>query len=166
MMAVCLLALLLPGVYWDSSPDTVAILKQAGIRRISVPPSLEASWKNQQGISVEAVDLSSAVKLITPGVKMRANTTSATRSPWVESNGWRLIRDQKSRYYYEAPGAASALAAAEAFAYGGNALVHTDAEGLEPLGRMLAFLEQLAAPICRFAPTSATSTMDRPDQAS
>jgi hypothetical protein len=143
MMAVCLLALLLPGVYWDSGPDTAAALKQAGIRHISVPPSIEASWKGQSGILVEAVDMASVVKLITPGVKMRLNTTSATRSPWVESNGWRLIREPRGRYYYEAPGALSALAAAEAFVYGGNALVHTDLEGLEPLGRMLAFLEQL-----------------------
>jgi hypothetical protein len=85
------------------------------------------------------------VKLITPGVKMRVNTTSATRSPWVESNGWLLIREPQGRYYYEAPGASSALAAAEAFVYGANALVHTNLEGLAPLGAMLAFLEQLEA---------------------
>ena len=143
MMAAFLLALLLPGVYWDFGPDTAAALKQAGISRIAVPASREASWKGQSGVSVEVVDISSAVKLITPGVKMRLNTTSATRSPWVESNGWQLIRESRGRYYYDAPGAASALAAAEAFVYGANALVHTDLEGIEPLGRMLTFLGQV-----------------------
>ncbi len=143
MMAACLLALLLPGVYWDSGPETAAALRQAGIRRIAVPPARQSAWKGQEGISVESVDVASLAKLITPGVRMRVNTSSATRSPWVESNGWQLIREPQRRYYYEAPGAASALAAAEAFVYGANALVHTDLDGLDPLGRMLAFLKQL-----------------------
>jgi hypothetical protein len=145
MTALCLLALLLPGVFWDAGPETAALLRQAGIARIAVPPAREAAWKQQKDIAVETVDLSTAVKLVTPDVKLRTNQASATRSPWVESNGWRYIREPRGRYYYEAPGAAAALAAAEAFVFGGDALVQTDAEGLAPLGRMLAFLAQLNA---------------------
>jgi hypothetical protein len=145
MSALFLLALLLPGVFWDAGPETAALLRQAGITSIAVPPARESAWKQQKDIAVKVVDLSAAVKLATPDVKLRTNQASATRSPWVESNGWRFIREPRGRYYYEAPGRAAALAAAEAFAFGGDALVHTDAEGLAPLGRMLAFLEQLDA---------------------
>src|SRR5262249_39045619 len=54
-----------------------------------------------------------------------------------------FLREPSGRFYYDAPGTASALAAAEAFMYGANAMVHTDTAGLEPLGRMLQFLSAL-----------------------
>src|SRR6185436_10058808 len=38
---------------------------------------------------------------------------------------------------------AASLAAAEAYAYGGDALLRIDVEGLEALGAMLAFLRQV-----------------------
>lgn len=86
-------------------------------------------------------DTAQPTKAVTPRVTMRANVASATRAPWVDSNGWRYLRQPDGHFYCEAPGAAAAaLAAAEAFAYGVHVEVHTDDAGREPLTKMLAFL--------------------------
>jgi hypothetical protein len=79
----------------------------------------------------------------TPKVDYRANIARATSSPWVNSNAWRFIRDPKAQYCIEAPGTLSALAAAEAFAYGVNALIRTAGEGVSAFQHMLAFLREL-----------------------
>ena len=92
---------------------------------------------------MRAENFDGVVKLITPGVAYRTNEASPTRSPWVSQNGWQYLRKPKGRFHLSAPGAASALAAAEAFLYGADAVVQTDAAGLDPLGQMLAFLSQV-----------------------
>jgi hypothetical protein len=138
-----LLALLLPALFWDKGPETADQLKQAGITEVVVPVSLESAWKGVSGFLARGADPKSAVRLMTPGVQYRMNQASATRSPWLDSNGWRIIRQPSAKFYYESPGPAAALAAAEAFMYGAEAMVHTDAAGLEPLGKMLAFLGQV-----------------------
>ena len=74
---------------------------------------------------------------------MRGNEASATRAPWVDSNGWRYLRQPDGHFYCDAPGASAALAAAEAFAYGVHAAIHTDNAGFEPLAKMLAFLQTI-----------------------
>jgi hypothetical protein len=135
-----LLAFVLPAVYWDQGPESADALKQAGIQRIVVPAARAELWKGVAGISARAGDVESAVKLATPGVKYRVNVASASRSPWVDTNGGKIMRQPKARFYYDAPGAGSALAAAEAFTYGADAMIRTDNAGLNPLGRMLEFL--------------------------
>src|SRR5688572_15656147 len=106
------------------------MLKKAGITAIAVPSVNQSAWKGEHGITVEPVILTEYIKLLTPSVKTRANVASATRSPWVDTNGWRLIRDRGKRFLYDAPGKAAALAVAEAFVYSADALVRTDAGGL------------------------------------
>jgi hypothetical protein len=81
-----------------------------------------------------------AVKLQTPGVQYRMNEVSASRSPWIDANGWRILRKPGVGYYYDVPATASALAAAEAFVYGALATVHTDTDGGTAFNRMLDFL--------------------------
>jgi hypothetical protein len=142
-MSLLLLAALAPVLFWDKGPETADQLKQAGITRIAVPPANEAAWKSQAGLAVSAVDTAQTKKLVTPGMVFRANEATASRSPWVSTNGWQFQRSPEGRYFYNAPGAASLLAAAEAFIYGADAVVQTDAAGLAPLGEMLAFLGQL-----------------------
>ena len=79
-----------------------------------------------------------AVKLDTPRVQYRPNEASATTSPWIDANGWRILRAPGKRFYYDVPANAAALAAAEAFMYGANAAVHT--AGPDVFTRMLDFL--------------------------
>jgi hypothetical protein len=103
------------------------LLPQSGVERITIAPA-----------NADTAQLS---KAITPRVTFRGNVASATRAPWVDSNGWRYLRQPDGHFYCDAPGAAAAtLAAAEAFAYGVHVAIHTDDAGLGPLNKMLAFL--------------------------
>jgi hypothetical protein len=134
------LAAVLPGVFWDGAPDTAPVLREAGVRTIYVAPAQANAWKGVEGISVESADLREAVKLKTPAVNYRYEQASASRVPWLDTNGWRFLRLPQGRFYYDVAGERSGLAAAEAFAWNAGAFVKTDAMGLKPLARMLAFL--------------------------
>jgi hypothetical protein len=63
----------------------------------------------------------------------------------VDTNGWQFQRQPAARFFYSANGPAAALAAAEAYMYAADAAIQTDAAGLEPMARMLAFLAGLPA---------------------
>ncbi len=84
-----------------------------------------------------------AVKLPPPSVQYRINVASATRSPFLVSNGWRFLRNPQARYFYDVQGPQAALAAAEAWMFGAIALVRTDASGVQPFAEMLDFLRAL-----------------------
>jgi hypothetical protein len=84
-----------------------------------------------------------AVKLDVPKVEYRINEASASRSPWIDANGWQILRAPARRYYYDVPAASVALAAAEAFMYGAKADIHTDTAGAAIFNRMLQFLRQI-----------------------
>lgn len=82
-----------------------------------------------------------AVKLNEPRVQYRNNEASATRSPWIDANGWRILRSPDKTFVYHVKGESAALAAAEAFTYGTGALISTDAPGADAFDKMLAFLK-------------------------
>lgn len=144
-MNVLVAAAILPSVFWTGAPDTAPALREAHIERISVPAAMAAAWENAPGILVQVADPKDAVKLLPPAVSYRYDEAAASSTPWLNTNGWKLLRNPGARFYYDIPGPGAALAAAEAFAYGGRALIHTDAAGLKPLGRMLEFLKTLPA---------------------
>jgi hypothetical protein len=137
------LAALLPVLFWDGGPDTAAALRQAGIQRIAVPAGALAKWKSVDGLAAETADPQAAVKLIPPSVNYHMYDATATQAPWINSNGWRYLRNAGKRFYVDAPGAAAALAAAEAQMFAAGTMIHTDTAGLKPLGDMMAFLESL-----------------------
>lgn len=138
-----LLAAALPLLFWDAGPSTAAALRDAHIERIAVPAAQAEAWRSMAGISVQAASTAGLIKLAAPSVEYRPDQATASRAPWIQSNGWQLLRTPSSRFYYDAPGRAAGLAAAEAFAYGAEALVHTDATGVKPFAEMLAFLRGL-----------------------
>ncbi len=82
-----------------------------------------------------------AVKLNEPRVQYRNNEASATRSPWIDANGWRILRTPDKTFVYHVKGEAAALAAAEAFMYGTPALISADASGADAFAKMLDFLK-------------------------
>lgn len=84
-----------------------------------------------------------AVKLDSPRVQMRNNEASATRSPWVDANGWRILRTPNQQFYYQVTGDAAMLAAAESFTYGSDALISADAAGTQAFEKMLGFLRAI-----------------------
>lgn len=144
-MTALLLGVVVPILFWQDGIDTAREVRQAGLTHIAVPNDRSAQWKTVHGISADPVDLGTTVKLQAPGVDLRIDEASASRRPWVSSNAWRIVRQPKARFYYEAPGGVAALAAAEAFCYGGNALIHTNMDGLKPLAQMLEFLTAINA---------------------
>lgn len=136
-----LLLAALPGLFWDGAADTAPALRDAGVTHIVVPAAKSEGWKGVAGISVETGDPEKAVKLVPPTVNYRMNQASASREPWLVHNGWKFLRQPQGHFYYEVNGEGAALAAAEAFAYGANAMIKTDAAGLKPFARMVEFLK-------------------------
>ena len=136
-------------VYSDRSiADSAADHSRGGIigcacrpssRSRGAPPGIDA-------VEISAADLASRRMLPPPGIAHRADLVSATRSPWLVASGWQFLRAPQGRFQYQLRPGAGALAAAEAFAYAGDAVLPVDASGLPELGAMLAFLRQVPAP--------------------
>jgi hypothetical protein len=122
MTALLLLAVSLPCVYWVRGIETRATLETAAIKRICVAPERADSWRAAgfTVIPLSEAELASREALPSPGMTPRAGLASPTRSPWI-------------------------VAAAEAFAYGADAVLKIDPADVRTLGAMLAFLEALPA---------------------
>jgi hypothetical protein len=104
---------------------------------------------------VPDAELSSRQALQTPGITARAGVASPTRAPWIVANGWRVLRQPGAKYRYHLPAGTAVLAAAEAFAYGADALLEIDPADEAGDGAMLTFLAGLPRvdlpPIADFA---------------
>jgi hypothetical protein len=124
---LCLLLASLPCV-WTQGAANRAGLEAAGIKRIC---------------ALTEAELAAREALPTPGVTARAGLASPTRSPWIVANGWRFTRHPETKYLYDVPAGKAALAAAEAFAYGADAVLKIDPADAASLGAMLTFLEGL-----------------------
>ena len=126
MTSLLVLLLSVPCVYWGQGIESRAPLEAVGIKRFCTE-----------------ADLVSREPLPTPGITARAGLASPTRSPWIVANGWRFTRHPGTKYAYDVPAGKAALAAAEAFAYGGDAILKIDPADLNNLGEMVTFLEGL-----------------------
>ncbi len=141
-MSRALLILALPCLFWTQGPETAARLKEAGIERVCVPAAKLASW-NGSGLSpapIDEAELAEREVLLVPGVTARAGLASPTRAPWVNTNGWRFLREPRGKFRYTLPAGRAALAGAEAAAFGVDAILEVDTFDLTPLGRMLRFI--------------------------
>ena len=128
---ILLLLASLPCVYLaQGGAVSQAAFEGAGIKRIC---------------ALTDAELASREALPVPGTTARAGLASPTRSPWIVASGWRFMRNPAAKYAYTLPAGKAALAAAEAFAYGADAVVKIDPVDLRSVGEMLAFLEGLPA---------------------
>jgi hypothetical protein len=137
----------LPCLFWSQAvDDTLAMVRDAHVAPLCVPPELVDGWQAAgiDAVPISAADLPSRTAVPAPGIEHRPDLVSATRSPWLAANGWRLLRHPDGHYRYDVPPGAAALAAAEAFAYGADAVLSIDPPDLAELGRMLVFLRQLS----------------------
>jgi hypothetical protein len=134
-------ALILPILFWQQGTDAASDLRKAGVTHLAVPPADVAKWQST-GLTAEPLDVASTVNLAAPGVALRMDEASATHVPWVSCNGWRFIRESDATFYYDNPADAS-LAAAEAFAFGGRAIIRPAANGITPFAKMLEFLQSI-----------------------
>ncbi len=148
----------LPGIFWNGAPDTAPTLRDAGVRSIYVADA--AAWKGVAGITAEAIDLTKLIKLKTPAVNYRFEQASASRVPWLDSNGWRFLRQPGGRFYYDSGGP---LAAAEAFVWHAEALVNADPATMKPLANMLDVLQPLAADAADWQPVADFNFIDHGD---
>jgi hypothetical protein len=138
-----LVAAALPALLWDEPPATVSQLTEAGITQVQVPAARYKEWQGVTEVSVEAADLRNAVTLEAPSVEYHPDQASATSLPWLDSNGWQFLRNPPGQFIYTTRGTQAAIAAAEAFCFGGTALVRTDRSGLRPFAAMIDFLRKL-----------------------
>lgn len=145
MTLIFLLAAALPGLFVESGPAALTDVKKAGIECVYVAPKAEAAWK-AAGACVKAVDPSTLKKLPAPGVQYRMNVGSATNAPWVNTNGWQYVRGLKTPALVAAgKGKSAVIAAAEAHAFGGDAIIQAAPQDWPALGEMIRFLKSIAA---------------------
>jgi hypothetical protein len=144
-VTVLLALAVLPCLYWTEGIESAAILQSAGIERLCIPPPNVEAWR-KAGFTVEPLgdkELAAREALPAPGIRARAGRASATRSPWVDANGWRLRRQPEAQYRYRLPAGTAPLAVAEAFVYGADAVLEVDPADLPRLGETLSFLRRL-----------------------
>jgi hypothetical protein len=84
--------------------------------------------------------------VMTPRVRFQTNVASATAEPWIDSNGSKYQRGLRRAKYEKLPPGTAALAAAEAFVYGVDAILDPDPGDVGALGKMLDFLKPLNRP--------------------
>jgi hypothetical protein len=134
-----------PVIYWSESIETAQRLKQAGVEQIAVRPDNAEAWRKAgfKVIPITQPELERREKLPVPRIAGRANVASATRRPWIDSNGWRFVRHQSGRFFYDLPAGKAALAAAEAFAYKADAILKIDQKDLAEVGNIFAFFRSL-----------------------
>jgi len=136
-----------PCLFWPRTvEDTPPAFRSGEITPLCVPPELVDAWRatGVDTVPLSAADLAASEAAVTPGIERRPDLVSATRSPWVNANGWRFDRQPGRRYRYDVQPAAAPLAAAEAFAYGAQAVLAVDPPEPAELGRMLSFIRQLS----------------------
>jgi hypothetical protein len=146
-MTPLLVAILsMPCVYWTQGVESRAELESAGVTQICVPAANADAWR-AAGFAATPImdgDLASREKAASPGIAPRAGVASPTRSPWIDANGWRFARKPAVKYAYDVAAGRGALATAEAFAYGADAVLKIDPADLAKVGEMQKFIQGIS----------------------
>ena len=106
----------LPCLYWTQGVESAPALKKAAVERLCVPAGQEEAWRKAGFTAVPLSDTDLALRetVAAPGLRPRADRASATRSPWVFTNGSRFLKDPAGKFVYDLPAGKAALAAARA----------------------------------------------------
>lgn len=147
-MTILLVAILsAPCVYWTEGLESRAKLEAAGVTHICVDPAAVEQWR-KAGLAATPItdaERKSREELLVPGIGLRTGVASPTRAPWLNANGWRFTRKPDGKYLYNLPAGKAGIAAAEAYAYGADAILEIDPADLSHAGAMLTFLRGLSA---------------------
>ena len=101
-----------------------------------------ASTLIEQGLAAPTGSEADAFETVpAPGVQFKPIVARATNVPWIDSNGWRFQRGARKVNYTKLPAGSAALAAAEAYAFGAEAILNPDPGDLQDLEKMLRFLK-------------------------
>jgi hypothetical protein len=145
MPAVIALVAAAPCIYWTQGIESRSTLEAAGITRVCVAPDQAETWR-KAGFTVTAVsesEFAAREALPTPGVTARPGVASPTRAPWIVASGWHAARAPASKYTYTTAAGKAALAIAEAFVYGIDAVLKIDPADVASAGAMTAFTASL-----------------------
>ena len=106
-----------------------------------------ATLVEQRLASAPPADAETYQEVPAPGVGSRRGQGQATEAPWLDLNGWRFERGLRKANYARLPAGAAPLAAAEAFAYGVEAILNPDPADVDELGKMLRFIAEREQPL-------------------
>jgi hypothetical protein len=136
------IAAALPGLVWDQPVDkTAAAIRPIEGITVYVPAKAVTEWRSAGIATVEPdTALRDAVKARAPGVQYRMDVAAATSAPWLDWNGWRIVRSPDKIFYYDTPQGRAALAAAEAWTWDAKAAIHIAPADLQAFAQMIAFL--------------------------
>jgi hypothetical protein len=107
------------------------------------PPSELAAGRVRASASIDAAALAGREALSVPGIVPRAGLASPTRVPWVQTNGWRYIRNREGRFSYDLPAGKGVLGVAEALLFGGDTVLKFDAADTAAVERLFALARDL-----------------------
>ena len=102
--------------------------------------------------------LAGRTKLEEPRVDYRINQASATTSPWIISNGAKILHAPAGKYFYNVSGRSVPVAVAESYVFRADAIVETKPEDLAEAEKMKAFLAAL--PTSNLPPVSDFAVVD------
>ena len=142
-MSWLLIAAMLPALHWTGDLDTSQQLKAAGIERIFVQPDSRGGWEALGFTAESDAQLSDYTVVAAPSARRERSAGMATSVPWIEANGWHFLRGVDRAWYQNVPAGRAALAAAEAYSYGVDAVLDVKPEDIASFGSMLQFLETL-----------------------
>lgn len=142
-MTWLVIAAMLPGLHWTGELDTAKQLSAAGIERIFVAPDSRGAWEGLD-FSVESnAQLNNYTVVSAPSTRRERSVGMATSIPWIEANGWHFLQGVARAWYQDVPAGRAALAAAEAYSYGVDAVLDVEPEDIHSFGAMLQFLKTL-----------------------
>ncbi len=139
---------LLAAILFVSTALAVRAVQPARSSRLYVTET--AATLVQQGLALQAPsgpETTAAFEAVpAPAIRNVANAAFATTDPWIESNGWRFQRGLRQAHYASLPVRSAGLAAAEAFAFGVDAILNPDPADVQELASVLAFLKSQDRP--------------------
>lgn len=140
---ILLFLAIVPGLFWTEGPETAPVLAKAGIEEIAVPGNA-AAWTGTR-VRATVVDPTRLEKLDTPAVDYQMSRASATATPWITSNIWRMLRHPGRTYLYEVTGPAIPLAVAEAYSANARAYVQVKSAELPAYSAAVRFIQNAHA---------------------
>lgn len=142
-MTWLLIAAMLPGLHWTGDLDTAKQLRAAGVERIFVAPELRSGWEGLDFTAESDAQLGNYTAVSAPSSRRERSVGMATSIPWIEANGWHFLQGVDRVWYRDVPVGRAALAAAEAYSYGVDAVLDVTPEDIASFGAMLQFLKTL-----------------------
>jgi hypothetical protein len=133
-------------LFLSEVPADTELLKRTPAIRIYVPAEQTGKWSST-GIAVNSsASLKDYVAVPPPRIRMQTAVSAATALPWVDSNGWRIERGAHKILYSKLPEKSAAVAAAEAFVFGADAVLEPSAADIPTVLQMLSFLAAVDQP--------------------